>query len=164
MSGLSRSHSHSKPRLLSPGAYVVERSLFSSASQSSMSCVQCLTEPPPSSSGGSASKGLRYESMEPRQGTKDRETRHFFLSIPKLPYLSSFLPPKAATKLCLSSGFLQSNQLLARSSVPLDLSNRVDPLGWERLGSLRLPAWSHMFYSHLPHCVVITHWHICFPI
>ena len=70
------------------------------------------------------------------------ETRHFFLPTP-LPHPKPTLPvplspPEAATKLSSSSSFLESNQLLARSAVPLDLSKLTfcDRHSWTRAGTL----------------------------
>lgn len=77
-----------------------------------------------------------------------KETRHFWFPI-LLPFLSSFSPPKAVTKPSSSSGFLESNQLLTRSTVPLDLSNKVDLLWWAQLGSGWHPGHTCSIHTYL---------------
>ena len=63
--------------------------IFSSRPQSSMTCVQCLTEPLPSLPVGSPSTGLRHESLELRQGTKVRDETFF----PSHPPFTTPTPP-----------------------------------------------------------------------
>lgn len=125
VSHLSHSHSHSQPGLLSPGAWRCGEKPF-------LFCLAAFCHAGPKAAWVVFSvslsslplhlKGLPPQgsgrSLQSKGRERKMETRHSFLSTPRLPFLSSFLPPKAATKPPLSSGFLESNQLLTSQLFP----------------------------------------------